>query len=74
MADTTASSDLLFRPALELAGLVRTGELSARELVEISLGRIDTLNPELNAFVETSGRSPACRSQSRTTVRSPATG
>ena len=52
MADTTASSDLLFRPALELAGLVRTGELSARELVEISLGRIDTLNPELNAFVD----------------------
>jgi amidase len=54
MADTTASSseDLLFRPALELAALVRSGELSARELVESSLGRIDALNPELNAFVD----------------------
>jgi amidase len=53
MADTTASSqDLLFRPALELAGRVRSGELSARELVEASLRRIDALNPELNAFVD----------------------
>ena len=47
-----ADSDLLFRPALELAALVRAGELSARELVEASLARIDALNPELNAFVD----------------------
>jgi amidase len=52
MADTSATTDLLFRPALELAGLVRSGELSARELVEASLARIDALNPELNAFVD----------------------
>src|SRR5919199_2560132 len=53
MADTTASThELLFRPALDLAGLVRAGELSARELVEASLARIDALNPELNAFVD----------------------
>jgi amidase len=51
MADTTAS-DLLHRSALELAALVRTGELSARELVGASLERIDALNPELNAFVD----------------------
>src|SRR5918911_3820748 len=49
MATTT---DLLFRPAVDLAGLVRSGELSARELVEASLRRIDALNPELNAFVD----------------------
>jgi amidase len=48
MTDT----DLLFRPALELAALVRAGKLSARELVEASLERIDALNPELNAFVD----------------------
>jgi amidase len=48
----TASQDLLFRPALELAALVRAGELPARELVEASLRRIDALNPELNAFVD----------------------
>ena len=54
MADTAASSTeaLLFRPALELAGLIRSGELAARELVEASLRRIDALNPDLNAFVD----------------------
>ncbi|HEX6620833.1 MAG TPA: amidase family protein, partial [Solirubrobacteraceae bacterium] len=45
-------SDLLFRPASELAGLVRSGELSARELVQASLDRIAALDPELNAFVD----------------------
>jgi amidase len=42
----------MFRPVDELAGLVRTGEISARELVQASLDRIDALNPELNAFVD----------------------
>jgi amidase len=45
-------ADLLFRPALELAGLVRSGELSARELVAASLARIDAIGAELNAFVD----------------------
>ena len=45
-------SDLMFRSASELAGMVRTGEVSSRELVEISLARIEELNPQLNAFVE----------------------
>ena len=45
-------SDLMFRPAGELAGMVRSGEVTARELVEISLARIEELNPQLNAFVE----------------------
>ena len=43
-------SDLLFKPAGELARLIRTGELSSRELVEASLARIEALQPELNAF------------------------
>src|SRR5258708_6521529 len=51
LSDATAS-DLLFRPAGELAGLVRSGELSARELVQTSLDRIEELNPRLNAFVD----------------------
>ncbi|MEA2317688.1 MAG: amidase [Solirubrobacteraceae bacterium] len=51
MADASVP-DLLFRPALELAELVRTGEIRARELVEASLRRIDDVNPELNAFVD----------------------
>jgi amidase len=45
-------SDLMFRSTLELAGMVRAGEVSARELVEVSLERIEELNPELNAFVQ----------------------
>jgi amidase len=42
--------ELLFRPAHELAQLVRNGELSARELAEASLRRIDELDSRINAF------------------------
>jgi amidase len=45
-------SDLMFRPATELAAMVRSGEVSSRELVETSLARIEQLNPKLNAFVQ----------------------
>ena len=45
-------SDVLFRSAIELAAMVREGEISSRELVETSLERIEELNPELNAFVD----------------------
>jgi amidase len=44
-------SDLMFKPAGELAALVRDGELTSRELVEACLARIEALQPELNAFV-----------------------
>jgi amidase len=43
-------TDLLFRPATELAQLVRDGETTSRELVEAALHRIEALEPELNAF------------------------
>ena len=43
-------SDLLLRPATELAALVRSGDVSPRELVESSLRRIDDLQPTINAF------------------------
>jgi amidase len=52
---TAAGADLMFRPAHELAALVRSGELSARELVQASLDRIDEHNPKLNAFVDVFG-------------------
>jgi amidase len=42
----------MFRSARELAEMVRSGEISARELVETSLGRIEELNPALNAFAQ----------------------
>ena len=44
------SEDLLFRSATELAGLVRSGEVSSRELVEESLSRIEELDGDINAF------------------------
>ena len=47
------TSELLLRPATRLAELVRAGEVSARELVESSLARIEALNDRLNAFVVT---------------------
>jgi amidase len=51
VSEATAS-DLMFRPVGELADLVRSGQVSARELVQASLDRIEEVNPELNAFVE----------------------
>ena len=43
-------SQLLHRSASELAALVASGELSARELVAASLQRIDELEPRMGAF------------------------
>ncbi len=45
-------SDLMLRSAGELAGMVSAGEVSARELVQTSLERIEELNPQVNAFVQ----------------------
>ena len=42
----------MFAPVTELAGLVRSGELSARELVDAALERIDALQAQVNAFVD----------------------
>ena len=55
-----SDSDLMFRPATELAGMVRSGELSARELVQTSLERIEELNPQLERVRR--GRRRAARS------------
>src|SRR3954470_22021997 len=49
------SDELMFRTAGELASLVRSGHLAARELVEACLDRIEALNPALNAFIEVDG-------------------
>src|SRR5690349_19829501 len=42
--------ELLYRSAIELASMVRSGELGARELAEASLARIEALEPAINAF------------------------
>ena len=43
-------SELAFAGAAHQAEMIRTGEISARELVELYLKRIERLEPELNAF------------------------
>jgi amidase len=45
------TDDLCFRPATELAGMLRTREISARELLDAHLARIEQHNPSLNAIV-----------------------
>ena len=47
-----SDSELMFRPIDELAELVKSGEISALELVDSSLERIDALNPTYNAFID----------------------
>ena len=42
--------DLVYAGAAEQARLIRDDEVSARELVEATLERIDALNPRLNAY------------------------
>jgi amidase len=44
------AADLAFAGPLRQAQLIRDGEISPRELVEVYLDRIERINPELNAF------------------------
>lgn len=44
-------TDLLWRDATDLAGLVRTQEVSPLELAEAALARIDEVDPPINAVV-----------------------
>jgi amidase len=45
-----ANDDLAFAGAVEQAKMVRAGEVSPRELVELCLERIERLDPTLNSF------------------------
>ena len=46
---------LAFLPATELAARIRNGDVSATEVIEATLRRIDAAEPDLNAFVEVVG-------------------
>jgi amidase len=65
--------DLAFASAIEQARLVRSGEVSSVELVELYLDRIARLDPELNAFVTVCGDEAlaAARSLDSTPADSP---
>jgi len=51
MPSQELTSEVLALSAVEQAALVRGGELSARELIEAALERIERSNPTLGAFV-----------------------
>ncbi|HET6874124.1 MAG TPA: amidase family protein [Acidimicrobiales bacterium] len=46
-----ADDEICLQPATELARSIRRRELSSRELLDMYLGRIERLNPDLNAVV-----------------------
>ncbi len=50
-----ADHEILLRPVTELAADIRSGTISAAELVETSLRRIEALDPQLGAFVDVFG-------------------
>ena len=45
------SDELCFKTAVELCGLIRDKELSARELLDAHLDQIERVNPQVNAIV-----------------------
>jgi len=70
------SDDLCFTPATELAAMLRRREVSARELLDAHLDRIDRVNPQLNAIVtlDEPGARAAADAADVATARGQATG
>jgi len=48
---TSADEDLAFAGVARLGELLRTGQVTSRELTEFYLARIERLNPALRAFI-----------------------
>ncbi|MEO6881921.1 MAG: amidase family protein, partial [Mycobacteriaceae bacterium] len=73
---SAATDDLCFTPATELAAMVRRREVSARELLEAHLQRIDATNPGVNAIVtlDAEGARAQARAADEATARGEATG
>lgn len=66
--------ELYYRPATELAAMVRRREVSARELLEVHLRRIEDVNPAINAIVTVDvegARRAAAAADERTTRGDP---
>src|SRR5882672_4548785 len=45
------SEDLCFLPACELAGFIRSRQLSAAEVMDAHIAQVERLNPAVNAIV-----------------------
>jgi amidase len=50
-SQTSSDSDICFLSAVEMARLIHTGKLSAREVLEAHLRQIERVNPKVNAIV-----------------------
>ncbi|MBA2740629.1 MAG: amidase [Actinobacteria bacterium] len=57
--------ELAFLPATEQARLVRSGEVSSVELVELYLDRIERIDPALNSFVTVCGEEAIAEARTR---------
>jgi amidase len=55
--------DLLVRPVLELSGLLRSGQVHARELVEATLFRLEEQEDRINAFVSVDAEKALARAE-----------
>lgn len=60
------SADLAFTPALEQARLIRTGEISPLELVELYLQRIQQFNDRLGSYVYVAAESAIADAKAKT--------
>ena len=47
------SQDVVFWSVVEQAKAIKEGEFTSRELLELTIARIESVNPELNAVVTT---------------------
>ena len=65
-------SELLFKPASELATLIHTGQISSTDLVTAALERIEALQPTINAFTHIDAEGAARRRGGRDGRRSTA--
>ena len=65
-------TDLAFTPATEQARLVRDGEVSSAELVELYLERIESLDPALGSYVTVRGEEALTEARGKDAERSTA--
>ena len=54
MTETSVGSELAHIDAVGLAELVRTGQISPRELIDDTIDRIERIDPQINAVIQPS--------------------
>ena len=62
-AQGAATTELAYRTALDLAGMLSSSRISSRELLDYYVRRVDELNPRINAVVATSLQQSTARAR-----------